>query len=86
MIVILDTNILVQIASPQTTGQPGQCKQWFLQLLVRGGMVVTSEICDYETRRGLILASLKNPEIEGIQFLVDVQMSVTGAKSNSDYK
>ncbi|MFB2936941.1 hypothetical protein ACE1B6_16960 [Aerosakkonemataceae cyanobacterium BLCC-F154] len=38
-------------------------------LLARSVYVVTSDICDYEVRRGLLLVSLTNPTVQGIQNL-----------------
>ncbi len=41
--------------------------------IARGVFVVTSDICDYEVRRSLILASFSDNKEEGIQNLSDLQ-------------
>lgn len=69
MIVFLDTGILGLVASPNNTGEARECKNWLYSLLARSVYVITSDICDYEVRRGLLLASLTNPAVQGIQNL-----------------
>jgi predicted nucleic acid-binding protein len=60
MIVFLDTNILGSIANPNIFAEESQAsKKWFENLIVRGARVVTSTICDYEIRRGLIAYSIR---------------------------
>lgn len=69
MIVFLDTGILGLVSSPSKTGEAKECKQWLYHLLSRSAYVVTSDICDYEVRRSLILASMTTPKIQGIENL-----------------
>lgn len=69
MIVFFDTGVLGLVASPNNTGEAKECKEWLYGLLARSVYVVTSDICDYEVRRGLLLASLTNPTVQGIQNL-----------------
>ncbi|MFB2875538.1 nuclease [Floridanema aerugineum] len=69
MIVFLDTGVLGLVASPNNTGEAKECKEWLYGLLAKSVYVVTSDICDYEVRRGLLLASLTNPTVQGIQNL-----------------
>jgi hypothetical protein len=69
MIVFLDTGVLGLVASPNNTGEAKECKEWLYGLLARSVYVVSSDICDYEVRRGLLLASLTNPTVQGIQNL-----------------
>jgi predicted nucleic acid-binding protein len=45
-------------------------------LLVRGVYVITSDICEYEVRRSLILASFTNPTVEGIKNLDELQQVI----------
>ncbi len=60
-IVFLDSGIIGLITSPRKQGQALVCEQWMLGLLARGVNIVSSEICDYEVRRNLILeANLSN--------------------------
>ena len=61
MIVFLDSGVLGILSSSQKTDLVSQCKQWFYQLLARGIYVVSSELCDYEVRRSLLLNKIKNP-------------------------
>jgi predicted nucleic acid-binding protein len=70
MVVILDTGVLCKIASPKDYGEEKQCKKWAVQLSIRGARLVTPIICDYEVRRGLLLASFQqNKEVEGVELL-----------------
>jgi len=69
MIVLLDTSILGLVASPSQKGEAKLCKRWLYQLLARSAYVVTSDLCDYEVRRGLLLASLRHPSVEGLNNL-----------------
>ncbi len=73
MIVLLDTGILGLVASPQNTGEAKECQKWFESLLARSASVVTSDICDYEVRRGLLLASMTKPNVAGIDRLDTLQ-------------
>jgi hypothetical protein len=54
-IVFLDTGIIGLITSPRKQGIALECEQWVLGLLAKGVNIVSSEICDYEVRRNLIL-------------------------------
>ena len=75
MIVLLDSNTLGIIAKPEKSfNEPSDesqaCQQWFYGLLSRGNRVLTSEISDYEVRRGLLsdlINSKKKPP--GLQVL-----------------
>lgn len=69
MIVFLDTGVLGLVSSPSNTGEAKECKEWLYRLLSRSVYVVTSDICDYEVRRSLLLASLTNPKLQGIENL-----------------
>lgn len=61
MIIFLDSGVLGVLSSSRKTATVTQCKQWFYQLLARGTYVVSSELCDYEVRRSLLLNQLRNP-------------------------
>jgi hypothetical protein len=55
MIVFLDSNILGLISNTNSSyDECLQCEKWFNTLLIRGVRFFTSDICDYEVRRGLI--------------------------------
>ena len=73
MIVFLDTGILGLLANPNKKGEAANCEQWLLGLLSRGVSVLTSDICDYEVRRSLILESLRKPNINSVASLDELQ-------------
>jgi hypothetical protein len=55
MIVFLDSNILGLISNTNSLfDECQQCEKWFYTLSSRGVRFITSDICDYEVRRGLI--------------------------------
>ena len=76
MIVFLDTGILGLVSSPSNTGEAKECKQWLYRLLSRSAYVVTSDICEYEVRRSLLLASFTNPIVQGIENLDALQQVI----------
>ena len=76
MIVLLDTGVLGLVASPRNAGEAKECKQWLYNLLARSAYVATSDICDYEVRRGLKLASITNPKVKGIDNLDALQQVI----------
>jgi hypothetical protein len=69
MIVFLDSGIVGLASSPRRDGEVFSCKQWILKLIARSAYVVSSDLCDYEVRRGLILASFPKGEKQGIENL-----------------
>ena len=54
-IIFLDSGIIGLVTNPRKQGQSLACEQWMLGLLARGVNIVSSEICNYEVRRNLIL-------------------------------
>jgi hypothetical protein len=61
MIVFLDSNILGLICSTNTLFEEAeQCKKWFYGSVVRGIRFITSDLCDYEVKRGLISSAMRN--------------------------
>lgn len=77
MIVFLDTGILGLLANPNKKGEAANCEQWLLGLLSRGVSVLTSDICDYEVRRSMILESLRKPNINSVTSLDELQKLIT---------
>ena len=68
MIVFLDTNILGLVAKPRKSfndslDESDRVQQWFYGLLSKGVRVVTSTLCEYEFRRGLLEPSNTSTEI-----------------------
>ena len=69
MIVLLDTGVLGTLCNPNFSQEVSDCQSWLERLLARGVYFVTSEICNYEVRRGLILARKMGRESSGISKL-----------------
>jgi hypothetical protein len=68
MIVFLDTNVLGLIAKPtksfdESSDESYQVQQWFYRLCSQGVRFVTSTLCDYEFRRGLLKPSANSNEL-----------------------
>jgi predicted nucleic acid-binding protein len=57
MIIFIDTGVLGLITSPNENLEVRKCQNWLYQLIARGVYAISSEICDYELRRSLILES-----------------------------
>jgi predicted nucleic acid-binding protein len=55
MIVFLDSGILGLISSPNERDEVTACQNWVLGLLAKGVYVISSDVCDYEVRRSLLL-------------------------------
>jgi predicted nucleic acid-binding protein len=69
MIVFLDSGIIGLLSSPNDRELAINCQSWLYRLLSRSIYVVSSDICDYEVRRGLELALHKNPHVSGLSRL-----------------
>lgn len=77
MIVFIDTGVLGLLANPNKKGQAADCEQWLLSLLSKGVFVITSDICDYEVRRNLILESRRKPSINNVSSLNELKDLMT---------
>ena len=73
MIVFIDTGVLGAISSPRKTGEVGECQEWFYGLLARGVYVISSDLCDYEVRRGLVLNSIETSRNQGLANLDELE-------------
>lgn len=73
MIICLDTGILGILASPNDRQEVIDCQNWLYSLMAKGVYFVSSDICDYEVRRSLILESFKNQKEESINNLNQLQ-------------
>ena len=71
MIILLDSGILGQLTSPNLDRDTDPLKKWFDLSLIRTN-VVSSKICDYEIRRGLLLARKQGLTAEGLSILDDL--------------
>jgi hypothetical protein len=69
VIVFLDTGVLGLITNPNSHEIANECVDWLYNLLSKGVYVATSDICDYEVRRGLILAQVTSSGGSGIHLL-----------------
>jgi hypothetical protein len=76
MIVFLDSNIIGIICS--TNAQfilANECRRWFETSFTRGARFVTSDLCDYEVRRGLISSTIRSKKlVPGIILLDNLKL------------
>jgi predicted nucleic acid-binding protein len=82
--IFIDSGILGLLANPNKKGEAADCEQWLLGLLSRGVFVLTSDICDYEVRRNLILESRKKPSINSVASLNELKDLVTFLPLNNE--
>jgi predicted nucleic acid-binding protein len=69
MIFFIDSSILGKICNPNNTPEVAEVRRWLLKLVSRGVRVVSSDICDYEIRRSLLIEQRRNPQMQGIEKL-----------------
>ena len=77
MIVFIDSGVIGKLCNPNPTEKTIAVNEWLFSLLAKGIFVVSSDICDYEVRRSLILESLRKPKIISIEGLDEIQNLVT---------
>ncbi|QDL11141.1 type II toxin-antitoxin system VapC family toxin [Brasilonema octagenarum UFV-E1] len=73
MIVFIDSGVLGILTNPNKLGEAYDCEQWLYTLLSHGVHVCSSDICDFEVRRSLVLASQKKTELNSIQNLDELR-------------
>ncbi|MGB5771266.1 MAG: type II toxin-antitoxin system VapC family toxin, partial [Crocosphaera sp.] len=73
MIVFLDSGVLGLLTNPNKEGKPLLCENWLYSLLAKGVYVVSSDVCDYEVRRSLILEKAKNPGLDSVNNLDELR-------------
>ena len=73
MIVFLDTGILGILSSPSDRQEVTDCNNWLYQLTSRGAYIISSQICDYEVRRSLILQTLQHKHRDSLNNLDQLQ-------------
>jgi hypothetical protein len=66
MIVFIDSGVLGLLANPNNLDEAVECENWLYTMLSRGINVYSSDLCDYEVRRSLVLASQKKSSLNGI--------------------
>ena len=69
MIVLIDSGVLGKLCNPNSSPEVEAARERLYTLLAKGVYIVSSQICDYEVRRSLILNSLKGLSSEGIDNL-----------------
>jgi hypothetical protein len=75
LIIFLDTNTLDFLCNPNDLPESVKCKKWFYTYYSRGVTFYTSDICDYEIRRGLFADSIRSNKISnGLSFLDDLRV------------
>lgn len=73
MIVFIDSSVLGILSNPNRLSEVMDCCEWLYRLLSRGVYVCSSEICDFEVRRSLILEFQKKPHLNSIQKLDELR-------------
>lgn len=81
MIVVLDSNILGMLSTPDESAsleregelkEVRHCTEWLYKLLAKGARVIIPDICDYEVRRELIrIGSSSVKELNSLRELLD---------------
>lgn len=69
MIVLIDSGVLGKLCNPNSSPEVEAARERLYTLLAKGVYIVSSQICDYEVRRSLILNSLRGFSSEGIDNL-----------------
>jgi hypothetical protein len=75
MIILIDSSILGQLCNPALTRDLPELERWFDRSLTRS-TVVSSMICDYEVRRGLLLAQKRGAIASGLPILDDLHQLI----------
>jgi predicted nucleic acid-binding protein len=73
MIVFIDSGVLGLLTHPKKAGKPADCEDWLYSLLSKGVYVVSSDICDYEVRRSLLLESVKKNSFNSLDNLNELR-------------
>lgn len=76
MIIFLDTGVLGILASPNDKQEVINCQNWLYQLTARGVYFISSDICDYEVRRSLILESFKYNREQSLKNLDELKQII----------
>ncbi len=69
MIALIDSGVLGKLCNPNSSSEVEAAREQLYALLAKGVYIVSSQICDYEVRRSLILNSLRGFSSEGIENL-----------------
>jgi hypothetical protein len=77
MIVFIDSGVLGILANPSKVGEISDCEQWLYRLLSQGVYICSSDLCDYEVRRNLILENYRKPHLKSIKNLDELKELIT---------
>jgi hypothetical protein len=69
MIALIDSGVLGKLCNPNSSPEVEAAREQLYALLTKGIYIVSSQICDYEVRRSLILNSMRGLTSEGIDNL-----------------
>ena len=70
----LDTNTLNFLCNPNNLSEAVECEKWFYTYYTRRVTFYSSDICDYEIRRGLSASSIRDGKVsEGLSLLDDLR-------------
>ena len=84
MIVFLDSGVLGLLTNPNKKGQPLLCENWLYSLLAKGVVVVSSDVCDYEVRRSLLVEINKNRSDNSVNNLDDLRETIDFLKLETE--
>lgn len=73
MIIFIDTGVLGLLSSPNQREEVTNSQEWLYSCLSRGINLVSSDLCDYEVRRGTLLAVNSSLRERGLQKLDDLR-------------
>jgi predicted nucleic acid-binding protein len=83
MIVFIDSGVLGLLTNPNKVGIPRQCEDWLYTLLAKGVYVVSSDICDYEVRRSLLLEAQRRQNFNSVENLDNLREIIDFLKLDS---
>lgn len=72
MIIFIDTGVLGLLSSPNRREEVIKSQEWLYSFLAKGVNIVSSDICDYEVRRGTLLSVNSQLREKGIKELDDL--------------
>lgn len=73
MIVFIDSGVLGKLANPTKYGEINDCLECLYGLLARGVNVCSSQLCDYEVRRSMVLEARNKPHLTSLSNLNKLQ-------------
>ncbi|BDA72840.1 hypothetical protein CAL7716_070060 [Calothrix sp. PCC 7716] len=77
MIVFIDSGVLGVLATPVKYAEASICEEWIYGLLAKGVTIYSSQLCDYEIRRSMVLENRRNPRSTSISSLDELQEIIT---------